>query len=207
MWAAGGVVLAALLARRAWSKGFLGRALIVFQIVILLDAWFSGHFHNPVVAHETLATASAVTFVVLGDLRYFVLLERFGHPEGEKVERWLLRPIGYALIVPIASNVARYVWPGNGRALFLTYEVMFAVLAIGVRVLVLPKRANDAVSNTFAERLTHFEIVQYLAWAGADVVILLGADVGYLLRLVPNLMYYVGFVPWAWRVAPRRLTP
>ena len=55
------------------------------------------------------------------------------------------------------------------------------------------------------KRLTQFEIAQYVLWAGADVVILSGHDVGYLLRLLPNAMYYALFVPFAWWSAPEEL--
>lgn len=206
MWAVGATVLAALLARGAPKKGFLGVALVVFQLEIMLDAWMTGGL-KPIPNEGAIATAASVAFVIIGDLRYFVLLERFGNPKGKTISRWLLLPIGYALIVPLASNVARFIWPGNFRALFLTYELMFATLAIIVRVLVLPKRESTAPHHGFATALTRFEIAQYVLWASADIVILLGADVGYLLRFVPNLMYYTAFVPFVWKVAPAELAP
>lgn len=207
MWAVGAAVLALLLARGAPKNGFLGVALVVFQLEIMLDAWMTGGL-KPIDDSGVLGTVVAVTFVIFGDLRYFILLERFGRSRPRpSPARWLFVPIAYALVVPIASNVARFAWPGNLRALFLTYELMFAGVAVGVRVLVLPRRTTDGVHNTFVERLTHFEIVQYLLWATADVAILLGADAGYLLRFVPNLMYYTAFVPFAWRVAPEEIAP
>jgi hypothetical protein len=50
--------------------------------------------------------------------------------------------------------------------------------------------------------LTDFELVLYVGWALSDVVILVGHDVGYLFRLVPNVLYYAVFVPFALRSAP-----
>jgi hypothetical protein len=44
-------------------------------------------------------------------------------------------------------------------------------------------------------------------WASADVIILAGVDAGFGLRLAPNIMYYVGFVPFAWLTAPEELRP
>lgn len=202
MLVVGTAVLAALLIRKAPTRGFLGIALVVFQLEILLDAWLTSPL-RPFSA-GALATAASITFVILGDLRFFVLLERFGRSEPHTVRRWLWLPIAYALVVPGASNVARWLWPDDFRALFLTYELMFMTLAIGVRLLVLPKRATNAA---FVRALTHYEIAQYALWASADVMILLGADVGYLLRFVPNLMYYVGFVPFVWKIAPAELAP
>jgi hypothetical protein len=52
---------------------------------------------------------------------------------------------------------------------------------------------------------THFEIAQYALWALADVIILGGHDVGYALRLVPNTMYYVLYLPFVAWSAPRDL--
>ena len=206
MWAVGGAVIAALLVRGATRKGLFGALLILFQIEILVDAWMTGGL-KPFADGSSIATAAAIVFVILGDLRYFVLLERFGNPKPQTLTRWLLLPIAYSLAVPIASNVAAVFWPDNSRALFLTYEAMFFVVAIFIRVAILPRRANDATWNTFAEKLTHFEIVQYALWASADVVILTAGDIGYLFRLVPNLMYYTAFVPFAWKVAPSEIRP
>jgi hypothetical protein len=207
MWAVGAVVLVALLAKNAPKRGLLGALLLVFQLEIMLDAWLTGAL-SPLTPHTTLATAAAVLFVILGDLRFFVLLERFTHPRGAHLTRWLLAPVAYALWIPIVSNVASVVWPGNLRAQFLTYEMMFAALAIVIRVRILPRRTEVAPEHhAFGVKLTHFEIVQYALWASADVVILLGHDVGYLLRLVPNMMYYAAFVPFAWHSAPAEVAP
>ncbi len=207
-WAAGAVVLAVLLASRVPRRGFLGVALLVFELEIMLDAWLTGGL-KPFADDATIATVTALTFVVLGDLRYFVLLERYGREDGVRPTRWLLYPLVYALVVPLASSVARWLWPGNFRALFLTYELMFAALALGIRFAVLPRREArcSAPRQRFLVRLTHFEIAQYLLWASADVVILLGVDAGYLLRLIPNLMYYVAFVPFAWWAGGEELAP
>ena len=70
-------------------------------------------------------------------------------------------------------------------------------LAITVRFTVVPRIEDDAWRR-FVRDLTHFEMAQYVAWASADVVILSGVDVGYGMRLVPNLMYYAAFVPFLW---------
>jgi hypothetical protein len=48
-----------------------------------------------------------------------------------------------------------------------------------------------------------FEIVQYALWALADVLILSGMSWGFLLRIVPNSLYYAFFLPFVWWTAPR----
>jgi hypothetical protein len=67
-------------------------------------------------------------------------------------------------------------------------------------MVVLPRRlracGEPARRAVFA--LTGYEIVQYALWATADVVILWAkSDAGFAIRLVPNLMYYAFFVPFA----------
>jgi hypothetical protein len=194
-----GVPFAMLLAWRMRSARVLLPTLLVFQLGILLDAWLTAPKLSPLTGDT--AQNVAIAFVVLGDARYFFLLQRYGE------NRPTLRALGIAcalgLIVPIASLVAK-VWSANPRVLFCVYEAMFAVLAVGLASFAVP-RMPDGPSKRWAARLTTFEIVQYVLWVLADVIILSGHDVGYLLRLVPNTMYYAVFVPYAWGTAPKEL--
>jgi hypothetical protein len=49
-----------------------------------------------------------------------------------------------------------------------------------------------------------YVIGYYALWAGADAIILTsGADTGFLLRVLPNALYYGGFVPVVAWAAPR----
>ncbi|HHH27019.1 MAG TPA: hypothetical protein ENK57_01540 [Polyangiaceae bacterium] len=179
--------------------------LTLFQLLILTDAWMTSSW-SPFAEGSVAKTAVAVAFVIVGDLRYLVLLQRFGLPP-EKARsplQWLVLPLAASLLVPVASKLVTAPWADNPRVLFLVYELMFAALATGVLVWQLPRRP-DARTPGWVRRLTQFEIAQYLLWAAADVVILSGYDVGYLLRLVPNVMYYAVFVPFAWWSAPKEV--
>ena len=141
--------------------------------------------------------------MILGDLRYFVLLERFGRRAPGTA--WLLKAGAWSLLVPAASfAVANSLFPDNKRVLFLIYEAMFATLAIAIRFVLLPRRHASDDNMRWMQKLTGFEIVQYALWASADVVILSGHDVGFLVRLVPNALYYVAFVPFAYFTSPWR---
>jgi hypothetical protein len=62
---------------------------------------------------------------------------------------------------------------------------------------------NAGPVRDFIVKLSLFELVQYLGWAAADVVIFTVGDVGFLARIPPNLMYYAAFVPFAWITAPK----
>ena len=211
-WAVGGPLLALLLVRaRAASHDAervrLAVLLIVVQLAILADAWLTAPKLSPL--HDpALAESAGIAFVILGDFRYFVLFERYGRKR--PFPRALIGALALSLIVPIGSLVIKH-FTGGGRVLFMGYEIAFAALAIGVRALWLP-RLPEGEGRSWIVRLTHFEIAQYLLWATADVIILAGggdsfADAGYLLRLVPNSMYYIAFVPFAWLTAPKELRP
>lgn len=176
----------ALRSRKQLRPLFMGLVLLA-----ALDAWLSANHLSPLKSKE-LARISSLVFVVLGDARFFVLLDWRNKPEAKRI----VRAFALALIVPIASSVAMYTHPGNSRVLFLTYEVMFFFLAATVRFVVLPR--HEALNGPWQKTLCHFELVQYALWAGADIVILAGYDMGFLLRILPNLLYYAAFVPVAY---------
>jgi hypothetical protein len=119
---------------------------------------------------------------------------------------------GLALVVPVVSWMPQLAWPAafaKSRHVFLLYEAMFVALAAAMRVW-LTRRASSGDPHgemRWALRATDFELVQYALWVLADVVILAGADAGFLLRLVPSAMYYVLFLPFVAWSAPRELAP
>lgn len=186
-------------ARAAWLWSYL----MVFAAAIAVDALCSGAW-SPTEG-TALATPIAIFFVILGDFRFFLLLERFA-PESRSPHSWA-RAAVWALLIPVGSTVARKIHPAffeNPRITFLTYEAAFVVLALALRFAIVPRRfarASPAVRRWIAA-VTAYEIVQYGLWATADVVILSGVDAGYALRLVPNLMYYAFFLPFVWWAAP-----
>lgn len=209
-WAAGFPVLALLgwlwatkrpSARDVAAAPRIEPLLFTFQLAILTDAWLTAPHDSPLTG--SVAQNVAIAFVVLGDARYFLLLERVG--KGRGLIAAALVSLGWSLVIPIASLVGKLV-SSQGRVLFLTYELMFAALAFAVARLVVA-RMPEGPGKTFARWLTAFEVVQYATWASADVLILSGIDVGYLLRLVPNTLYYVVFVPFAWFAHRRAFAP
>jgi hypothetical protein len=197
-------------ARHATASPGGGRRLLwwllsLFAVEILLDAWLTGKL-SPIPSASGAAAATGALFVVLGDLRYFALLLRFGR-DNAATARWLVAALALALVVPFASKVvAGSLWPGDMRRLFLCYELMFAALALAIRLAWLPRLPAGELRR-WLTRLTHFEIAQYLGWATADLLILAGHDAGYLWRIVPNTMYYAAMLPFAWATAPARIRP
>jgi hypothetical protein len=45
------------------------------------------------------------------------------------------------------------------------------------------------------QRVAHFVVIYYSLWATADLIILTtGADVGFAVRVLPNVLYYGGLI-------------
>ncbi len=148
-----------------------------FTVISLLDAWLTSDRPWGIGAlPAALASTLPIAFVILGDARYFLVIFD---------SKW--KAFIYSLVVPISSTLVHRLLPGewaSARVLFLIYELMFFGLALG-----LGKKKGDW-------RISGFVAAYYFLWASADIVILAGKDWGYLLRVVPNLLYYGALVPW-----------
>ena len=199
----------------ATRQRFLVGFIALFGLEILADAFFTGAY-SPV-ANTAWMQPVAITFVILGDYRYFVAIEKVlatkkNAPIGGMgpARPWLAAAV-LAFIVPVASVIPQKTMPQyftQMNAIFLVYEAMFFVLALVLFVGVLPRRLKGVDSDLaqWVRRLTLFELVQYGLWATADVLILSGVtEPGYMLRLVPNTLYYGAFLPFLYFSAPARL--
>jgi mono/diheme cytochrome c family protein len=194
-----------------WRRG--PRALFaLFGVVCALDAWLTGAW-TPLAQDGVAMTVASVTFVIAGDLRYFVFIERALRDDHGAVvvsgTRWGAwgAALLWSLVVPAVMQLARAAGVARlePRWTFLVYELAFFALAVVLRAVILPRRlaAKDDATRALVLRLTTFEIVQYGLWAAADVVLIFTkADVGHLLRMAPNLMYYAFFLPFAALVVP-----
>ena len=191
-------------------RGLLRTVLLVFAAQLCLDNFLTGAW-NPIPATSTFSQPLAILFVILGDLRFFLLTERFTKPATPSWRPWVTS-LGFALLVPVVQGAAIAIFPQafpTLRHTFLAYELLFLALAILWRSFVLPARLSNApeAHRRWAFDLAHFEIAQYALWPLADVLILAGTeagqDAGYALRLVPNTLYYGAFLAFAlWR-APK----
>jgi hypothetical protein len=178
-------------------RTLLGWIVAAFAVEIALDAWLTGSL-SPVHAPLGLEWIVPVVFVILGDLRYFVVVETC--TPKPVLWRSALMSVALAFVVPVATQVARALFKrvhDDESVNYLVYELLFCALAIVMRVLVVPRRTqgSDARARALALRVSEFEIVQYGLWACADIVISSGLEgPGYALRIVPNVLYYVGFL-------------
>ena len=204
---------AAFLALWMRRRPFLVAYVALFALVTFADCVATGGSPPAALARSSWGSAISIAFIILGDFRYFLLVERFARrplarPLDATAPITWLSAAGLALIVPVGSALVNRALSGREadvRWTYLVYEVMFAALALALRFLVLPRRLAPAPPEVRAWLLavTSFEIAQYALWALADVIILAGADLGFGLRLIPNFMYYAFFLPFvAWKAPP-----
>ena len=170
----------------------------VFSIAIAADAYLNGPW-TPVKSGTAWATAVGVFFVIFGDFRYFVVLERSLHNRLE-----LVRAAAWAFVVPVTAQIIRWSIPRiehDERSTFLLYEILFFALAVFIQAVRVPR----AKERGMARRATAFVLVQYGTWIAADIGLMtVGSDAFYLVRIVANLLYYVAFVPYMTKLLEAR---
>lgn len=184
------------------KKGPFAQVWRVFTVLTVADALFTGPLVQVLNMSSGVAQAVAIFFVILGDLRWFFFHEFFKSPAPRSVAllpRTLLIAGGLSLIVPIAQALLVRSLPdffASGRRVFLAYELLFFCLVL---VAFLPKlRQNPANMRTFKRDLCVYALTYYGLWALADVIILAETDAGFLLRVIPNQLYYAFFLPFSW---------
>lgn len=191
-------VAALALALTKRPPGFLRTFLIVFGVEIAVDALCTGAL-SPV--PPSVLSSVSIVFVIAGDWRLFLLVERAARPQGA-----IARSLGLAFVVPVLQAIAIKAAPAlfaEPRWIYLVYELLFVVLALVLRFAILPKRIADPALRRWALGCVSWFIVGYSLWATADVIILAGGEWGLLLRLIPNAMYYAGFLLFvAWTAPP-----
>jgi hypothetical protein len=172
-------------------------------VLSLLDAWLTS---NPIYGIGTLegrlASAVPLFFVLAGDFRY-LLFAGAGTARGriEFTRQRIFVALGLTLVVPISTQVILGLLPSSydtPRVMFLIYEVFFVALT-----LCLLRFHRNVRSVPWIARVSRFVIVYYGLWATADLIILAtGSDLGFALRVVPNVLYYGGLIAVMGRAAP-----
>ena len=84
------------------------------------------------------------------------------------------------------------------------HELAFLALALWLRGSRLPALAapEPAGHRAYLRRALAYVAAYYALWAAADVLILLSVELGWLLRIVPNQLYYAFWVPFAFFAFP-----
>jgi len=139
--------------------------------------------------------------VLAGDYRYLLLVVA-ASPDGRlrARPRALLAAAGLTLIVPLGSQVVLAALPPSGpRLLYWVYELGFVGLTLA-----LLRGYPGLRQNAWLRSLSRFVLLYYGLWAAADSVLLLwGGDWAYGLRVIPNVLYYGGFIAATAQLAPR----
>ena len=173
---------------------FLHAYALGFTLETMLDLVATGPFARVLGLDGALLTAWIFVFVWLGDFRvlWLVFAESDAGPRDRRAAA--RRAAAWTCLVPVATGLLYApVWLGlveaPGQVLWLVYETLFAALALWLRA-----RAESPAIRA----ILLYAFAYYALWAAADVLILAGVDAAWLLRAVPNQLYYSFYVPFAW---------
>jgi hypothetical protein len=199
LWLAAAAGAAVCLARRDLDPSVRAYCLALAGLSVL-DAWLTAnHVFGIGALPASIAGVVPLFFVLAGDFRYLLLWEA-ATPDGEIAitPRGVARAAALTAIVPV---FAQLVTAGREpRVLFLTYELAFCALTLA-----LLRWHPNARALPWVRAVSRFVLLYYGLWAAADVIILsAGADLGYALRVIPNLLYYGGLIAAIARLSPSR---
>ncbi|NNL85644.1 MAG: hypothetical protein HKP27_08335 [Myxococcales bacterium] len=156
---------------------------------------------------EAVSALVPLFFVLAGDFRFLLLLTSATDSGGIRPHtRSIASAAAFTLIVPVASQLLVSAVPGWGdkpRVLYLTYELLFLALALALR------RVHPIAKKLrWVRSVCGFVALYYGLWALADLLILgTGSDLGFALRVVPNVLYYGGLIAAIAHFAPRLRAP
>lgn len=176
------------------SPSFLSHFLRLVVLGTILDASLTS---DPILRFvgfgPALSQALAIGFVIAGDFRVLYLLVRL---RGNR-PHLIGISFGLSLIVPLLQALLTQIAPSafaDIRHTFLVYELLF----IGLLLVIQWRFGTEPLNpqSRLAREVGFFALGYYCLWALSDGFILMGADSGYLLRVVPNLLYYGAFAPF-----------
>jgi len=167
---------------------------IVFALASIADPIATGLFGVPL-----------VPFVLLGDFRVFALVLPVMQP-GRARASVLAEAAAWTLVVPaIAFGGFRAVTALRGVEppavwLWIAYEAAFAILTVFLMARIVPGRVGveRLAVRRYLRAVLGVVLAYYALWLASDVIVLRGHDVGWALRVLPNLLYYGAFVPIAY---------
>lgn len=184
---------------------FLYAYLLVFTVEILADACATGAW-SPVPMDTPAYTFFSVLFIVLGDFRYFFLVERVTRLD-TRVERPLLFAMCVSVVVPLVTGVMTKLIPAmqDMRVLYMVYEPALGLIVLGLDRFRYAKSDAPADIRLFVHRVSLLFATMYFGWAFCDLLIYNEIALGHVLRIVPNVVYYAAFLPFVFYAAPESL--
>jgi hypothetical protein len=176
---------------------------VVFVLETLLDPLAAGPLVEGLDLGNSATERLMLLFVLLGDFRVFLLVFHLAGRQ-RNLARALRWAIGFTAIVPILAwtfNEILVAWHPElaHQRLYLIYELSFLALALLLRNVYLPHKDPEDTGehSRFLRGALTYVAVYYGLWASADALILLGGlDAGWLLRALPNQLYYAFWVPF-----------
>jgi hypothetical protein len=187
---------------------------VAFAIETLLDPLITGPLLRSFgYAGTPLATAVMIAFVLLGDFRvYLLVFALLAIAAGRGWRDAVPVAAGWTVLVPaiaypLAAAVRAAAPAADANTIWLVYESLFTAVAL-ILARALPRRvaAGAPALRGVVRAALVYAAVYYALWAAADALIQLGGlDAGWLLRIVPNQLYYAFWIPFVvWRFfAPR----
>ncbi len=203
LWIAAGLALGLCLSRQGLHPSMRGYCALL-GLLSILDAWLtSAHIFGLGALPPSLASIAPLFFVLAGDFRYLLVVGA-GTADGrlELRPRNVLSALALTVVVPLLTQIVLRALPetmSGARVMFLIYELSFTGLTLA-----LLRWHPSARSRGWIRSLSWFVVLYYGLWAAADLLILgTGSDLGHLLRMLPNLLYYGGLVAVMGLLAPR----
>ncbi len=203
LWIAAGLAMGLCLSRQGLHPSMRGYCALL-GLLSILDAWLtSAHIFGLGALPPWLASIVPLFFVLAGDLRYLLVVAA-GTADGRLKlrRRSVISALALSVVVPLLTQIVLRALPetmSGARFMFLIYELLFAGLTLA-----LLRWHPNARSRGWIRLLSWFVVLYYGLWATADLLILgTGSDLGYLLRIIPNLLYYGGLVAVIGLFAPR----
>jgi hypothetical protein len=196
-----------LLSSRARAAGegsfesFLRGWAVLFATLTMLDPLVGGPLLRAIGATPAVATAVVLAFVLLGDFRVYWLVFAFALRDARRGARLAAAATPVVALLAYASDGVwdRLAPDASGQRLWLIHELLFTGVSIWLWARWLPARVQDPVMLRFLRRVCGYVTLYYALWAACDAFwMATSRDIVWLLRAVPNQLYYALFVPFVW---------
>lgn len=205
------------------KKPALKTYLMIFSATTLVDILVAGKIIP--LGNPEVQTSVEYIFVVIGDLRFIILLAfliyarrddvrvsaevgaSMHHPhkkmedlESFRLDGSVIKPaLVFMMFASLLVQAIDYAKPGlfsEPRRRFLTYELISLTLSFLWIYAVMPQKSVADREAKFLRRVAIPVFGYYGLWSLADILILNGIEAGHAIRIVPNLIYYCIFLWW-----------
>ena len=185
------------------AASFVSTYCVVFALETIIDPLATRPLASAL-GGGAAATALGLLFVLLGDFRVYLLLFHLAST-GRDLAASTRRALVFTPIVAVSAFAISWALGAllgelPPYVLYLSHELLFVGMMwlLWRRVLAPARRHHPEPVVRFLGAVAGYVAFYYALWASADVLILLGVDAGYALRVVPNQLYYAFYVPFVW---------